>query len=177
MGNKLALLAILLAGLALLLQVVDGGDERGTNAGAIREVALGPVLARIEALESENERLRAALEAVRLAPPAVPERQQATSDPRLDQLEQRVAELERRPETAGQGAELQVVAEAAQAEFLRRNTPRETTGQPRRRPLQPLASSSLLAASDSSTHGSWRWTICAASLPSAGLFARNASSS
>lgn len=127
MGNKLALLAFLLALLALLLHTLGRGGERGTGAAAAREPDLGPLLARVEALEEENRRSREALDDLRLVTPPAPEREERfSSDARLDELERRVAELERRPEvpTDGQGIR-EELSEAARVEFLRRNTPGE----------------------------------------------------
>lgn len=122
MGNKLALLALVLAGMALLLQVLGQGGGRSASATPAVP-GLAALQERIEALESENEHLRDIVEGLRLTPAAPPERESASvTDPRFDELSRRLAELERRPPSQPAGDSGEELTESERAEFLRHST-------------------------------------------------------
>jgi hypothetical protein len=120
-GNKLALAAVVLALLALLLQFLGRGGERSAGAATTVPGDLGPLMARVAAMEAAVEELRQAQAKVLMSPMA-PVRELAVSgaDSGSAELARRVEALERAMQALeGSSDEAARSARAATGELVR----------------------------------------------------------
>jgi hypothetical protein len=107
--------------LALVALALHLGGGREPDSGATSAIPdLQPLAGRIDALETEIERMRGVVEELRLTPAALPEREPASVvAPGIDELTRRVEDLERRPHARLDGQGRVIPTEAEQAELDR----------------------------------------------------------